>query len=100
MQLAPEIGLCLNVGGIGPEGPADALTRNGTGSPVEHEKGEELLLARARKTGKGSAVNPNIEPTEQIDSKRGRAGHISKITRACARGRKVSLFSTSRSDSS
>src|SRR5262249_6331353 len=33
--------------------------------------------------------NPNIEPTEQIDSKRGRAGHISKITRACAAEAKV-----------
>ena len=108
MELASEIGLRLNVGGIWPEGAAHALTRNGTRAPVEHEKGNELLLSRARQAGDRSAIDPDIETAEQIDPERGCACHISKITRecplvrmlnrrrhACVRMAEVSLFVTS-----
>jgi hypothetical protein len=37
---------------------------------VEHKKGDQLLLARARKTGDRSAVDPDVEPAKQIDPKR------------------------------
>ena len=94
MELASEIGLCLNVGGIRPEGPADALTRNRPPPPVEHEEGDELLLPRARKTGNRAAINPNIKPAEQINAKRGCACHTSKITRECSLSRILKRIGT------
>jgi hypothetical protein len=81
MELASEIGLCLNVSGLWPERPAHTLTRDGTRAPVEHEKGDELLLPRTRKARDRSAVDADIEPAKQIDPERGCACHISKITR-------------------
>jgi hypothetical protein len=50
---------------------------------VEHEKGDELLLARTRKARDRSAVDPGIEPAKQIDPERRCACHTSKITREC-----------------
>ena len=81
MQFAPEIGQRLSVGRLRPERAADALARNRTSARVQHEKRDELLLTRARQTCDRPAVNPNVEPAEQIDAERGRTSHAQDYTR-------------------
>ena len=71
VQLAAEIGQRLDVARFRPEGAGDALTRDRSAAGMEDEKGDELLLPRARRAGRRTAVGEESESSEQLDAHRG-----------------------------
>ena len=79
MQLAAEIGMRLDVGGVRPEGAAHTLSRNRTAASAQHEKGDDLLLTRARSAGTRPALGEDAEPAQHLDADRGWAGHRKRL---------------------
>ena len=68
VQLSPEIGQRLNIGGFGPERSADSLSRDWTAVAVKDEKGNQLLLPDRWDAGNGAAVREDAKATEQLDA--------------------------------
>jgi hypothetical protein len=79
MQLAAEIGQGLCVGRFRPERASDPLTRDRSAAGVKNEKRDELLLSRARRTGRGMPVGGKAEASKQLDAQSGRNGHDSRL---------------------
>ena len=67
VQLAAEIGQRLGVARFRPEGAGDALTRDRSVAGMQNEKGDELLLSRGRRPGRGAPLGENSETAEQLD---------------------------------
>ena len=79
VQLAAEIGQRLGVARFRPEGAADPLTLDRSAAGMEDEKGDELLLPRAWRAGRRTAVGEEPEASEQLDAQRGRNSHGSRL---------------------
>ncbi len=67
-KFAAEIGQRLRVARFGPEGAGDPLTRDWSAAGLQNKEGNELLLSRGRRPGRGAPLSENSETAEQLDT--------------------------------
>lgn len=79
VQLAPEIGQRLIVGGVRPQRAADPLPGNRTVRRMKDQECDELLLAPAGQTRRRSAIGNDVEAAEQVDAQGGWSFHVSSL---------------------
>ena len=82
VQLAPEIGQCLGIARIRPEGTRNPLTWDRSAAGMESQEGDELLLAGAGGAGGDPAVSENTEPSEELNAQ-GRNSHVQESLAGC-----------------